>query len=83
MTLGTSGKTCFLLFVLLQRLNEGLPTAVQYDNDTSILFTDQGPTVHIGNGSSDLPVGTWALSDSSTGSGKPCSLLWSTSPLLS
>jgi hypothetical protein len=72
MALGASGKTYFLLFVLLQRLSEGLPTAVQYDNYTFILFTDQGPTDHLGDGVFDLPTGTWALSDSYTCSGEPC-----------
>jgi hypothetical protein len=70
MALGASGKTYFPFFVLLQRLSEGLPTAVQYNNDTFILFTDQGPTDHTSG--SYLPTGTWALSDSSTGSGEPC-----------
>jgi hypothetical protein len=70
--LGASGKTYFLLFVLLHRLSEGLPTAVQYDADTFVLFSDQGPTDHLGTSGSDLPVGTWALSDSNTGSGEPC-----------
>ena len=63
MALGPSGKTYFLLLVLLQRLSEGLPTAVQYDTDTFIFFTDQGPTDHLGIGGSYLPTGTWALSD--------------------
>jgi len=72
MALGASGKTYFLLFILLQRLSEGLPTAVQYNADTFILFTDQGPTDHFGSDSSYLPTGTWALSDSNTASGEPC-----------
>src|ERR1700728_4000338 len=70
--LGASGKTYFLLFVLLQRLSEGLPTAVQYDKDTFILFTDQGPTDHLDIDDSYLPTGTWALSDSNPGSVEPC-----------
>jgi hypothetical protein len=53
-------------------LSEGLPTAVQYNKDAFILFTDQGPTDHLGIEDSYLPTGTWALSDSNPGSVEPC-----------
>jgi hypothetical protein len=73
-----SGKTYFSLFVLLNRLSLGLPTAVQYTEDACILFTDSGPAVY-DDSSTDLPSGTWALSDSNKGSGEPC-LLFQRSP---
>jgi hypothetical protein len=72
MTHGTLGKTYFMLFVLLQRLSEGLPTAVEADQDTFVLFTDQGPTDHPGRSAFDFPRGTWALSDSNAGTIAPC-----------
>jgi hypothetical protein len=67
------GKTYFLLFVLLHRLSLGLPTAVQYSQVGFILFTESGPVAYDGgSGFVSLPSGTWALTDSDTGSVEPC-----------
>ena len=49
-----------------------MQTAVQYSEDTCILFTDSGPAGYAGDSVVDLPSGTWALTDSNTGSGEPC-----------
>lgn len=67
-----SGKTHFLFFVFLQRLSKGLPTAMQYNDDVFVLFTDEGPTTYDSNDGFCLPAGTWALTDSNIGSGEPC-----------
>jgi hypothetical protein len=67
-----SGKTYFMIFVLLQRLSKGLPTAVQYTDHTFVLFTDQGPTEHSGDNPFDFPDHTWALTDSNAGTVIPC-----------
>ena len=93
MAVGASGKTYFLLFVLLQRLSKGQPTAVQYNKDTFILFDDQGPTDHFGNTGFSFLNGTWALRDSNGCTVTPCFafqrsqeevfVLQTTSPLVS
>jgi len=65
------GKTYFSLYVLLNRLSLGLPTAIQFGEDV-ILFTDSGPVFHNGLRIISFPSGTWALVDSGSGRGQPC-----------
>jgi hypothetical protein len=67
-----SGKKYFMIFVLLQHLSEGLPTAIQDTDNTFVLFTDQGPTEHSGDKLFDFPDHTWALTDSNSGTVIPC-----------
>ncbi|KIM48739.1 hypothetical protein M413DRAFT_405274 [Hebeloma cylindrosporum] len=60
------GKTHFFIFVLLNRLSLGLPTAVQYGGDV-VLFTESGPVAHKSSAGVHFPSGTWALVDSNAG----------------
>jgi len=66
------GKAYFSLFILLNRLSLGLPTAVQCIGDHFILFTDTGPEFYDGDSCVDLPSGTWALADSNACATNPC-----------
>ena len=66
------GKAYFSLFILLNRLSLGLPTAVQCVGDYFILFTDMGPEYYTGDSCVDLPSGTWALADCNTSATNPC-----------
>jgi len=82
-----------MIFVLLQRLSIGLPTAIQNTDDTFFLFTDQGPTEHSGDNLFNFPDHTWALTDPNSGTVIPCYafrnslpkifVLQTTSPLVS
>jgi hypothetical protein len=66
------GKTMFLFYVLLRRLESKLPTAVQLDSDEYFIFDEQGATVH-SIGDKDLRLRKcWALADSNTYVKYPC-----------
>jgi hypothetical protein len=67
-----TGKTCFLFYLLLQRLCQGLPTAFQIHATRFFLFTDKGSSVHSSDSWLAFPSGTWALADSSESIMQPC-----------
>lgn len=68
-----SGKTTFLLYVLLRRLESKLPTAVQLDNEKYFIFDEQGATV-CPIDAEDLRLNEcWALADSNQHAIQPCS----------
>ncbi|KAF8522428.1 hypothetical protein BU17DRAFT_44645 [Hysterangium stoloniferum] len=61
------GKTLFLLYLLVRRLQNQDPVALQIDANEFILFSEDGVSRHSGGAYSadDIPKGAWALSDSS------------------
>ena len=67
------GKTTFLLYLLLCRLERQLPTAIQFRPDEFVLFSAEGPMVHKTTGS-HLPLlsDLWVLTDSNTHVVSPC-----------
>ena len=72
--LQSAGKSCFLFYILLRRLCEGLPTALQVFHDKILVFTHRGGMVYpIADFREDmLPHGTFALADSGPTISTPC-----------
>ncbi|OCH84926.1 hypothetical protein OBBRIDRAFT_785530 [Obba rivulosa] len=68
------GKTTFLIDLLIKRLQDKKPTAVQMNSDMFVLFSDRGVEYHstVGRTYDVLPLGTWALTDSSEVVTLPC-----------
>ena len=70
------GKTVFLLFLLLYRLERALPTAVQFSHNEYIVFNAKGVSVCTLGPSTDhwkmLPSGCWCLSDGNEEVMQPC-----------
>jgi hypothetical protein len=69
------GKTTFLFYLLLYRLERKLPTAVQLNPDRYFIFDDQGAIVHFFPELDDDPrlESCWALTDSNEQVFQPCS----------
>ncbi|KAI9454998.1 hypothetical protein BJY52DRAFT_1417649 [Lactarius psammicola] len=66
------GKSCFLYYLLLHRLNEMTLVALQLPS-YFVVFRDDGVYRHPLDANSDrLPEGTWALSDSNDEAEQPC-----------
>ncbi|KAI0807000.1 hypothetical protein C8Q74DRAFT_1187716, partial [Fomes fomentarius] len=69
------GKSTFLMYLLLHRLQHCLPTAIQFTKDVFILFDANGATLH---NTAALPSPPcliekcWALSDSNADAVRPC-----------
>ncbi|KAH9178312.1 hypothetical protein EDB89DRAFT_1166852 [Lactarius sanguifluus] len=67
-----TGKTCFFYYLLLHKLSEMIPVAIELPN-FFILFRDDGVHRHPLNASPhNLPEHTWALSDSNGPTNQPC-----------
>ncbi|KAH9172974.1 hypothetical protein EDB89DRAFT_1905677 [Lactarius sanguifluus] len=66
------GKTCFLYYVLLRRLSEMEPVALERP-DFFILFHDGGVYRYPKADPNFLPKSTWALTDSTGQTPEPCS----------
>ena len=58
-----AGKTVFLLYLLLYRLERRLPTAVQFTRNNIFLFNDNGAFIRKADDYLEL-FGYWALVDS-------------------
>ena len=69
-----TGKTLFLLYLLLYRLERRLPTAVQFNPDEFILFDEEGASVGHCSGLNafEIPSDCWALCDSNSTTPSPC-----------
>ncbi|KAH9024592.1 hypothetical protein EDB84DRAFT_1506460, partial [Lactarius hengduanensis] len=75
------GKTCFLYYILLRRLSEGRPVALEQPK-FFILFHEGGVYRYSLNADTRyLPDGTWALSDSNDEAPQPCTTFRSASKL--
>ncbi|KAF8344470.1 hypothetical protein F5887DRAFT_971403 [Amanita rubescens] len=61
------GKSLFLFYVLARRLHDKSPVAFQIDEHNFVLFDQDGVTLH-STTDSQVPEGTWALSDSDASS---------------
>ncbi|KAF6750801.1 hypothetical protein DFP72DRAFT_969135 [Ephemerocybe angulata] len=65
------GKSVFLIYLLLHRLEQKLPTAIQFATDSYTIFDDKGANcVHFGSSRDDVREDerlgkSWALTDSS------------------
>ena len=67
-----SGKTTFLLYLLLYRLEHKLPTAVQFSPVNYIIFDEQGAKTVALNDLDDRLTECWALADSNADVTQPC-----------
>jgi hypothetical protein len=69
------GKSTFLLYLLIHRLENRLPTAVQFDADYYIIFDEQGAKVNpLPDPDPDPRLEEcWALADSNNYVLQPCS----------
>jgi hypothetical protein len=78
------GKTTYIAYVLIRRLQNKLPTAVQRDAYTFVLFDDQGPRLYSTKFWWELLLSqdTWALSDSSVSTTHPCDAFLDSKALL-
>jgi len=75
------GKTAFLYYLLLLKLSERTPVALQL-RDRYLLFTDEGVSSHsLTAGLDVIPTDTWALSDSNDQVKEPCSAFLDASTL--
>jgi hypothetical protein len=66
------GKTTFLLYLLLYRLEHRLPTAIQFNPDFYLIFDRQGAAVLDPKSRPGRLRGCWALSDSNADIRHPC-----------
>lgn len=67
-----TGKTTFILFLLLHLLSQKIPVAIQMDPETYYLFDETGVSVHdIGDGDERLKR-CWLLTDSNDDVTIPC-----------
>ncbi|KAI0742047.1 hypothetical protein C8Q80DRAFT_173093 [Daedaleopsis nitida] len=66
------GKTTFLLYLLLYRLERKLPTAAQFNAEHYIIFDDEGARVHNLNEEDPHLKNCWALADSNVAVTHPC-----------
>jgi hypothetical protein len=78
------GKTTYIAYVLFRRLQNKLPTAVQLDAHTFVLFDSQGPQFHSTEIRKKMLLSrdTWALSDSSASLIQPCDAFQKSTALL-
>jgi hypothetical protein len=70
--------------VLIRRLQNKLPTAIQWSPDIFVLFDDQGAHLYgtAGGMRDRLPRDAWALSDSSASLTQPCNAFMESEALL-
>ena len=68
------GKSVFLFYLLLHRLERCLPTAVQLDADFYFVFDAEGAACHRLHDRSKKLEQCWALADSSDLVQQPCKL---------
>ncbi|KAI0753426.1 hypothetical protein C8Q80DRAFT_1152126 [Daedaleopsis nitida] len=66
------GKTTFLLYLLLDRLEQKLPTAIQFRPDHYVIFNGQGVTVNKATYTDPQLDQCWALADSNSVVTQPC-----------
>ena len=66
------GKTTFIFYLLLHRLEQKLPTAVQLDDDYYFIFDEQGAVHHSATTRDPRLQACWALTDSNEHVVKPC-----------
>ncbi|KAF8520015.1 hypothetical protein BU17DRAFT_47299 [Hysterangium stoloniferum] len=68
------GKTLFLLYLLVRRLEEQEPVALQIDPNEFVLFKEGGVSRHSGGtySANVIPKGAWTLSDSWGQQLEPC-----------
>jgi hypothetical protein len=67
-----SGKSTFLFYLLLYRLERKLRTAVQLDAEYYFIFDEQGAAVHPLSGRDPRLRKCWALTDSNEIVTQPC-----------
>jgi hypothetical protein len=67
------GKTTFLFYLLLYRLERQLPTAIQLDNKHYFIFDEQGTAIHPLSIEDPRLAKCWALTDSNRKVDEPCS----------
>jgi len=64
------------MYLLVRRLQERQPVALQMNSNTFALFDEHGVSLHISSNLDSaflIPKDAWALSDSGEGDGSPCS----------
>ncbi|KAI0742035.1 hypothetical protein C8Q80DRAFT_1110187, partial [Daedaleopsis nitida] len=66
------GKSMFLLYLLLYRLERKLPTAVQFNTSHYVVFDGQGVRVNDVNDTDPRLKDCWALADSNASVIQPC-----------
>jgi hypothetical protein len=66
------GKSTFLFYLLLHRLGNRLPTAVQLNDEHYFIFDEQGATVHSLSHRDSRLKKCWALTDSNDEVTQPC-----------
>ncbi|RDX40177.1 hypothetical protein OH76DRAFT_1490510 [Lentinus brumalis] len=66
------GKTVWLLYLLLHRLERKLPTAIHLFGDTFVIFDDNGATVRDAEDYVQMTNDYWALSDANITIRQPC-----------
>jgi len=66
------GKSTFLLYLLLHRLENRLPTAVQFGAKYYFIFDEQGAIVHSLSDEDERLKKCWALTDSNNYVAQPC-----------
>jgi hypothetical protein len=66
------GKSTFLLYLILHRLENRLPTAVQFDAEYYFIFDKQGAIVHSLPDRDPRLEECWALTDSNDQVLQPC-----------
>jgi hypothetical protein len=66
------GKSTFLLYLLLHRLENRLPTAVQFGAEYYFIFDEQGAIVHSVSDEDERLRKCWALTDSNDKVLQPC-----------
>jgi hypothetical protein len=67
------GKSTFLFYLLLHRLEKRLPTAVQLRAEQYLLFDEEGPTTYPISATPKRLRACWALVDSNSHVSLPCS----------
>ena len=68
------GKTIFLVYLLLYRLERRLPTAIHLRGDEFFIFNADGARAEPAGGSLLMPREYWALTDSNDELTRPCSV---------
>lgn len=69
-----TGKTLFQFYILLRRMQEMKPIAIQLDSSSFVIFSSAGVSIHPTGYNSNmyLSVATWAVSDSVRRRLEPC-----------
>ena len=70
-----AGKTVFLLYLLLYRLERRLPTAIHLWSNHLVVFNDEGATIRTVDDLIPMTSDYWALSDSNQIIKEPCPAL--------